>query len=223
MDLNNNNNEGLPIYIYNDFTPDIWLNLSSPATQPPLAAVEIQVATPEANAAEIQVETPEANAAEIQIETLEVNAAEIQVETPVVNAAEIQIETLEVNAAEIQVETPEVNAAEIQVETQEVNAAEIQVETQEVNAAEIQVHVDNAAKTCVKQLKEYALFDMRARNEKSLDTFVDLSAVKPNSLAENRANLGELGTFEIDRIVAGRRRNDETEYLVGVKYTTYHR
>jgi hypothetical protein len=215
MDLNNNNNEGLPIYIYNDFTPDIWLNLSSfqPATQPPLAAAEIQIETPEANAAEIQVETLEVNAAEIQVETLEVNAAEIQIETPVVNAAEIQVETQEVNAAEIQVKTPEVNAAEIQVETQEVNAAEIQVKT----------HVDNAAKTCVKQLKEYALFDMRARNEKSLDTFVDLSAVKPNSLAENRANLGELGTFEIDRIVAGRRRNDETEYLVGVKYTTYHR
>ena len=103
---------------------------------------------------------------------------------------------------------------------------DIQVETtatiQSENEANDQLNSikDKPAESAKDKLE--ALDNTFSINENSLDTIVDLSATKPNNFAENRANLGDLGTYEIDRIVAGRRRNGGNDYLVGVKYTTYH-
>jgi hypothetical protein len=109
------------------------------------------------------------------------------------------------------------DTSETNVSNQKENAENVQKENPIEQDVVVQENANVIKATIV------TVVDNFTQTEKFLeDTDVDLSAAKPNRFAVNRANLGELGTFEIDRIVAGRRRNGENDYLVGVKYTTYH-
>jgi hypothetical protein len=88
--------------------------------------------------------------------------------------------------------------AETNLSNQKENADDVQKENPIEQIVVIQENAIVIKSTIV------TVVDNLTQTEKFLeDTIVDLSATKPNRFAENRAYLGELGTYEIDRIVAG--------------------